>query len=248
MDVQGDVFSSGTIAGRQAVVLNAENVEILNGRIQANQVGLNTSKDLNIIGGQIQAEQAVDLNVGRNFNLESSTQHSENKIGESTFTYTGLDRVAGVYTKAPKEIKSIDTENLKTSISIRVGGDTTLKAAEIQNNNGSTIIQTQGNLNIGGITTEINNRGYADQNNYNYSKKQQDVGSVIQSVADTRLQAENIAVKGSQVSSEQGSTILSAQQDIDISEGRNVAEIEQAAQFSSKGVLSSKVEQKRVVF
>ncbi len=100
-------------------------------------------------------------------------------------------------------------------------------------------------MNIGGITTEINNRGYADQNNYNYSKKQQDVGSVIQSVADTRLHAENIAVKGSQVSSEQGSTILSGQQDIDISEGRNVAEIEQAAQFSSKGVLSSKVEQKR---
>ncbi|MGZ7882973.1 hypothetical protein ACXVKS_16085, partial [Acinetobacter soli] len=100
-------------------------------------------------------------------------------------------------------------------------------------------------MNIGGITTEINNRGYADQNNYNHSKKQQDVGSVIQSVADTRLHAENIALKGSQVSSEQGSTILSGQQDIDISEGRNVAEIEQAAQFSSKGVLSSKVEQKR---
>ena len=72
LDVKGDVFNSGTIAGRQAVVLNAENVEILNGRIQANQVGLNTKKDLNIIGGQIQAEQAVDLNVGRNFNLESS--------------------------------------------------------------------------------------------------------------------------------------------------------------------------------
>lgn len=49
---------------RQAVVLNAENVEILNGRIQANQVGLNTKKDLNIVGCQIQAEQAVDLNVG----------------------------------------------------------------------------------------------------------------------------------------------------------------------------------------
>jgi len=56
LDVQGDVFNSGTIAGRQAVVLNAENVEILNGRIQANQVGLNTSIDLNIVGGQIQAE------------------------------------------------------------------------------------------------------------------------------------------------------------------------------------------------
>ncbi|WP_436897341.1 hemagglutinin repeat-containing protein [Acinetobacter gyllenbergii] len=246
LDVQGDVFNSGTIAGRQAVVLNAENVELLNGRIQANQVGLNTRKDLNIVGGQIQADQAVDLNVGQNFNLESSTQHSENKIGESTFTYTGLDRVAGIYTKAPTEIKSIDTENLKTSISIRVGGDATIKGAEVLNQTGHTRIESQGDLNIGAIQTEVNNRGYADQNNYNYSKKQQDIGSVIQSVGDTRLQAENIAVKGSQVSSEQGTTILSAQQDIDISEGRKLSDMEQAYEINDKGLLSSRTEEGHV--
>ncbi|MCX5468914.1 hemagglutinin repeat-containing protein [Acinetobacter nematophilus] len=243
LDVKGDVINSGTIAGRQAVVLSADNIKLLNGRIQGNQVGLNTRQDLNIVGGQIQADQAVDLNVGRNFNLESSTQSSQNIVGESVFSYTGLDRLAGIYTNAP--LKQADGKNLTTSISIKVGGDTTLKAAEIQNNNGSTRIQTQGNLDIGGISTEINNRGYADQDNYNYSKKQQDVGSVIQSVGDTRLQAENIAVKGSQVSSEKGSTILSAQQNIDISEGRKVSDIEQATQFSSKGVLSSKLEQER---
>ncbi|MCT9978147.1 hemagglutinin repeat-containing protein, partial [Acinetobacter sp. I-MWF] len=243
LDVQGDVFNSGTIAGRQAVVLSADNVKLLNGKIQGNQVGLNTRQDLNIVGGQIQADQAVDLNVGRNFNLESSTQSSQNIVGESVFSYTGLDRLAGIYTNAP--LKQADGKNLTTSISIKVGGDTTLKAAEIQNSNGSTRIQTQGNLNIGGITTEINNRGYADQDNYNYNKKQQDIGSVIQGVGDTRLQGENITVKGSQVSSQKGSTILSAQQNIEISEGRKVSDIEQATQFSSKGVLSSKLEQER---
>ena len=36
LKVQGNVFNSGTIAGRQAVVLNEDNVELMNGRIQAN--------------------------------------------------------------------------------------------------------------------------------------------------------------------------------------------------------------------
>ncbi|WP_228270355.1 hemagglutinin repeat-containing protein [Acinetobacter colistiniresistens] len=243
LDVKDNVINSGTIAGRQAVVLNAENIDVLNGRIQANQVGLTTKKDLNIIGGQIHAQDKVDLNVGNNLNLSSSTQSSENKIGESVFTRTGIDRVAGIYTKAPSEIKTIDSENLKTSISVRVGGDATIKGAEIINENGSSLIKTQGNLNIGTIQTELNNHGYADADNYNFDKKQRDIGSVIKSQGDTRLQAENIQVKGSQISSEQGSSILSAQQQLDIVEGRNRSDVEQGYKIESKGVLSRSTEQ-----
>jgi filamentous hemagglutinin len=70
--------------------------------------------------------------------------------------------------------------------------------------------------------------------------------AVIQSKGDTRLQAENITVKGSQISSEQGSTILSAQQKIDISEGRKLSDAETAYKTKDKSTFSTTTEKGRV--
>ena len=244
LDVQGDVFNSGTIAGRQAVVLSADNVKLLNGKIQGNQVGLNTRQDLNIVGGQIQADQAVDLNVGRNFNLESSTQSSQNIVGESVFSYTGLDRLAGIYTNAP--LKQADGKNLATSISIKVGGDTTLKAAEIQNNNGSTRIQTHGNLNVGAIQTGVSNKGYANEKNYNYSTTQVDKGSSIQSQGTVDLSANKIQGKAVDIASQQGDIVLNAQQGISLENGKNLHSTDIAMSAQSGGLLGSKTERNDV--
>ncbi|HFX6175415.1 TPA: hemagglutinin repeat-containing protein [Acinetobacter baumannii] len=244
LDVQGDVFNSGTIAGRQAVILNAENVELLSGRIQANQVGLNTRKDLNIVGGQIQAGQAVDLNVGRNFNLESSTQSSQNSVGESVFSYTGLDRLAGIYSNAP--LKQADGKNLATSISIKVGGDTTLKAAEIQNSNGSTQILTQGNLNVGAIQTGVSNKGYANEKNYNYSTTQVDQGSSIQSQGTVDLSANKIQGKAVDIASQQGDIVLNAQQGIRLENGKNLHNTDSAMSAQSGGLFGRNMERNEV--
>ncbi|BCX73166.1 hemagglutinin repeat-containing protein [Acinetobacter sp. Tol 5] len=247
LDVKGDVFNSGTIAGRQAVVLSAENVDVLNGRIQANQVGLKTQKDLNLIGGTIQAKENVVLDVGQNFKLASSTQSSANDLGKSQATYTGIDRIAGIYTSVPlsSKISAQDPENLKTTVSIRVGGDSTLQGAQIANNTGHTRIETQGNLSVGGIETSSNNRAVTDANTYSDIKKQQDIGSTLQGKGDVIFTGNNITVKGSQISSELGSTVLSAQQDIHIIEGRQSSDSEQAQQIQSTGFLSKKTEQKK---
>lgn len=244
IQVKGNVLNNATIAGREAIQISADNINQLNGRMQANQIDLKTTKDLNNIGGTITAVESASLNIGGNFNQTSTTQTTVNKIGASEFTREGFDRKAGIYvTGAPLTQISNNTENLSTTLTIRVGGDTTLKGSEIVNNNGSSAIKTEGNLNIGGVNTSINNRGYANKDNFNYEKKQEDIGSVIQSVGDTRLQAENITVKGSQISSEQGSTILSAQQNIDISEGRKLSDTEQAFKVKEKSTFSKTVRQ-----
>ncbi|BAP36441.1 hypothetical protein AS4_15010 [Acinetobacter guillouiae] len=247
LDVQGDVVNSGTIAGRQAVVLSADNMDVLNGRIQANQVGLTTKKDLNIIGGTIQAQDKVVLDVGQNFKLESSMQSSANDLGKSQSSYTGIDRLAGIYTSASSKPNTqvSNTDNLKTSISIRVGGDTTIKGAAIVNDSGNTYIQNKGDLNIEGVKTQSNNRAVTDQDTYSYIKKQQDVGSVIHSKGDTVLQANNITVKGSQISSEQGTSYLGAEQNVNIVEGRQNLDSEQAQKIQSKGLLSSRTDQSK---
>ncbi|MBK5648141.1 MAG: hemagglutinin repeat-containing protein, partial [Acinetobacter sp.] len=245
LDVQGDVVNSGTIAGRQAVVLSADNMDVLNGRIQANQVGLTTKKDLNIIGGTIQAQDKVVLDVGQNFKLESSTQSSANDLGKSQSSYTGIDRVAGIYTSSKPNTQVSNSDNLKTTISIRVGGDTTIKGAAIVNDSGNTYIQNKGDLNIEGVKTQSNNRAVTDQDTYSYIKKQQDVGSVIHSKGDTVLQANNITVKGSQISSEQGTSYLGAEQNVNIIEGRQNLDSEQAQKIQSKGLLSSRTDQSK---
>ncbi|MGN0935652.1 two-partner secretion domain-containing protein [Acinetobacter amyesii] len=247
IQVEGDVLNNATIAGREVIQISADNITQLSGRMQANQIDLKTTKDLNNIGGTITTVESASLNIAGNLNQRSTTQKTANQVGESEFTREGFDRKAGIYvTGVPLTQMSNNTENLSTTLTIRVGGDTTLKGSEIVNSNGSSIIKTEGNLNIGGINTSINNRGYANKDNFNYEKKQEDIGSVIQSVGDTRLQADNITVKGSQISSEQGSTILSAQQNIDISEGRKLSDTEQAFKVKEKGTLSTTVRQGHV--
>lgn len=247
LQVKGDVLTSATVAGREALQISANSINLMGGRLQANRVGLDTVKDLNNMGGNITAIESANLNIGGNFNQHSTTVSTENKVGESVFTREGLERKAGLYVVgSPLNIVNSNTENLSTTLTIKVGGNTSLKGAEIINNNGSSSIKTEGNLNIEGVNTSVNNRSYGNKDNYNYNKQQQDIGSVIQSKGDTRLQAENITVKGSQISSEQGSTILSAQQKIDISEGRKLSDAEQAFKVKEKGTFSSTTEQGHV--
>lgn len=242
LKVQGNVFNSGTIAGRQAVVLNANNVELMNGRIQANQVGITTKKDLNIVGGQIQAEKTVDLNVGGNFNLSSSIQNSKNIVGESTFTYTGIDRVAGIYTKTPLNQVSTDSANLTQTITIRVGGDAKLIGSEIRNTNGQTSIQSQGDLTIGAIQTSTINKGYANEKNYNYSTTQADQGTSIHSQGTVELKANQIAGKAVDLASKQGDIVLNAQHGIKLENGEDLKATDVAMSAKSGGILARSTE------
>lgn len=168
INMQGDVLNSAIIAGRNAVVLNADNVNQLNGRIQANDITVKTVKDLNIEGGQIVADHAMQLDVGRDFKLNTTTLSSEHQIGDSYFKQTSIDRVAGLYINSPLKTQSTDTENLKTTISIRVGGNTQMKGAEIANNSGSTLIQTVGNVDVGVVTTEKISHTQNRTNNYGH--------------------------------------------------------------------------------
>ena len=242
LDIKDNVINSGTIAGREAVVLNAENIDVLNGRIQANQVGLTTKKDLNLIGGQIHAQDKVVLDVGNNLNLSSSTQSSENKIGESLFTRTGIDRVAGIYTKGPSGVKAFDTENLKTSVSIRVVGDATMKGAEILNQTGHTRIESQGNLNIGAIQTEVNNHGYVDDKNYNQSIRRNDQGSKISGLGSIDLSANKIEGKAVNLQSKSGDILLNAKQGIQFENGNNLHSTDTSSTGKSGSLLSGKTE------
>jgi len=71
----GDVINSGgTIAGRQALKIDADNIHNLaGGRITGQDVALNARTDLNNIGATIDAGNSLGAKAGRDINIQSTT-------------------------------------------------------------------------------------------------------------------------------------------------------------------------------
>lgn len=115
----GTLHNSGTIAGRQVVVLNARDINNA-GYLQADKIGLTASDNLNFNGGQAQASSAL-LASANNINFNSTTSSLSDKQNSSTV----LDRVAAVYISGNTENKGI--------LALNAQNDLNLNAALINN-------------------------------------------------------------------------------------------------------------------
>lgn len=236
LNLSKDLTNAGTIAGRQVVQINSQNLNNLAGNIRGGVVSLGTEKDLNNIGGMIQADQAMNLQVKGNLNIQSTTQSSQNALGQSNYSWTGIDRIAGLYVGSAQQQALSDQPTLV----MNVGGDTRILAANIQNNSGGqTIIRTGGDLKVGSLNTEVTNNVVGSSKAYHLDTRQVEVGSQIKSQGDLSLQGNNIQIHGSQISSSEGLTALQAKEQLQIEEGRNKLDQQDQSSFSKKGKLSS---------
>ena len=240
LNMNGDVLNQATIAGREALIINANNVNQLAGRMEANRVGIKTQNDLNNIGSQIVAKEAASFDIGGNLNVNSTLTSNNKQKGRSNYGFTAIDRKAGIYVGNSQTSSVEGSDNLKTTLNIKVAGNTTLKGAEILNSNGSTILQTQGDINLATLQTERINNSYKNNKNYDFSTTQQDVGNQIVAKGDLTLTGKNIDITGSQVSSVLGRTTLSADEQLNIQEGRARSTVEHADEVKKKSFLSSK--------
>ncbi len=236
LNLSKDLTNAGTIAGRQVVQINSQNLNNLAGNIRGGVVSLGTEKDLNNIGGMIQADQAMNLQVKGNLNIQSTTQSRQNALGQSNYSWTGIDRIAGLYVGSAQQQALSDQPTLV----MNVGGDTRILAANIQNNSGGqTIIRTGGDLKVGSLNTEVTNNVVGSSKAYHLDTRQVEVGSQIKSQGDLSLQGNNIQIHGSQISSSEGLTALQAKEQLQIEEGRNKLDQQDQSSFSKKGKLSS---------
>ncbi|MDQ9029077.1 two-partner secretion domain-containing protein [Acinetobacter nosocomialis] len=236
LNLSKDLTNAGTIAGRQVVQINSQNLNNLAGNIRGGVVNLGTEKDLNNIGGMIQADQAMNLQVKGNLNIQSTTQSSQNALGQSNYSWTGIDRIAGLYVSSAQQQALSDQPTLV----MNVGGNTRILAANIQNNSGGqTIIRTGGDLKVGSLNTEVTNNVVGSSKAYHLDTRQVEVGSQIKSQGDLSLQGNNIQIHGSQISSSEGLTALQAKEQLQIEEGRNKLDQQDQSSFSKKGKLSS---------
>jgi len=240
MQLSGGIVNQGTIAGRNFISLDAQNIQNLGGQIQADTTLLKASNDINIIGGQVIAKDAMLLEAGNDINLRSTTQSSQNSSGASSFSRTNLDRVAGLYMDNPNAI-----------LVANAGDDANLMAATIINRGEGAVTQINAaqDINLGAVTIAEQNSSVRNAKNYVKHGGTQDIGSTIQTNSDIAFNAGNdFNAKAASVTSEAGAIIVSANQDINITEGRETSNFDTARKVKKSGTFSSKTKTQRDVF
>lgn len=232
----GNLTNSGTIAGRQAVLIQARNINS-NGNIQADQIGLKAEKSINVDGGQVQAGRLLTAQA-QNINLNGTTQTSGNQRNGNTI----VDRIAqisvtGAYTRGA------DNSGTDGILALRADNDINLNAATVSNQvkGGTTQITAGNNLNLGTIRTEHREAyGALDDENHRHVRQSAEVGSSIRTQNGALLKAGNdLKIRQGELEAEEGKTVLAAGRDVTISEGRQITELDASVSGKRKGILSS---------
>lgn len=228
LNLTGNLFNGGTIAGRQVVALTAENINNLGGRIFGSDIGVAARTDLNNLGGTIAANNNLVASAGRDLNVTSTTRTQNNVQGSQT----NIERVAGLYVTG-------STGTLLAS----AGRDANLIAAVIQNQgSGDTTITANNNVNLATITQSSSNRIFWNGNNNRSDSSSVDVGTSVQSQGNLTLQAGNdLNAMGANVTSTLGDLTAMAVNNINLSAGEANVRVDEAHQHKGRSsALSSK--------
>ena len=231
----GNLTNSGTIAGRQAVLVQARNINS-NGNIQADRIGLKAEKSINVEGGQVQADRLLTIQA-QNISLGGTTQTSGNKRNGNTI----VDRMAQISVTGG-HIRREGNGGADGILSLHADNDINLNAATISNQvkGGTTRIAAGNNLNLGTIRTEHREAyGALDDKNHRHVRQTAEVGSSIRTQNGALLQAGNdLKIRQGELEAEEGQTVLAAGRDVSISEGRQITELDASFHSKSKGLLS----------
>ncbi len=229
LKLAGDLTNSGTIAGRNVMEINANNINNLGGRLSADSLSAKASQDINNIGGTFEAQSKLDVNAGRDLNVVTTTQTTTTNTGANTLSNTGIDRVAGLYVKG-------STGTLVAS----AGRDLNLTAAAVSNaGTGETKLSAGKDLNLGTVTTGSSQSLNWDANNHLRQSNSQDVGSQINAAGHLSLTAGNdLNAKAAQVSAGQELKATAAGK-VNIGAGEASETFDEARKSTNKGVLSS---------
>ena len=232
----GNLTNSGTIAGRQAVLIQARNINS-NGNIQADQIGLKAEKSINVDGGQVQAGRLLTAQA-QNINLNGTTQTSGNQRNGNTI----VDRMAQISVTSAYT-RGADNSGTDGILALRADNDINLNAATVSNQvkGGTTRITAGNNLNLGTIRTEHREAyGALDDENHRHVRQSAEVGSSIRTQNGALLQAGNgLKIRQGELEADEGKTVLAAGRDVTISEGRQITELDTSVSGKRKGILSS---------
>jgi filamentous hemagglutinin len=183
IDLTGDLTNRSTIAGgvasaagRKLVSLTAQNVQNL-GRITGEAVSVAARADLNNIGGRIDAASALTATAGRDLNITSTTTSAVNQVGNNTYSWSGLDRIAGLYVTNPGG-----------SLLASAGREANITAGILQSQ-GSLAVSAGYDVNLSTVKTASSSAQVRGANDFLKDSQGSDIGSQLSSKGALSLTA-----------------------------------------------------------
>ena len=223
LNINENLNNSGTVAGRQALRIDASTVDNINGRISANNIAIEALENINNVDGTIDAANTLLLQAGRDINNVTTTTTNTNAQG----SVTNLNRVAGIYiTGAENGV-----------LLAQAGNNINIDAAQLINQSvgGQTLLKAGNDINIGTTTISRHQENRLDADNYIIRGNQTDIGSNIQTSGDLSLVAgRDINAKAAQVNSSLGQLDVLAGRDVNLSTGNHYTLIDDGSKHTGR--------------
>ncbi|EPY2163230.1 hemagglutinin repeat-containing protein [Escherichia coli] len=230
MKLDGDLFNSGKLAGKQTVQLSAENIHNQAGTIQGANVSLTARTDINSTGGLLQATDSLLAMAGRDINLTTTARTAQSDAGQNHFERTSIDSVAGVY-----------VQNDQGRLVLQAGRDMNLTAATVVNQGKDSLTQLSAgrDMTLSTVTTSAQDNITWDKNNRLSQGVTQSTGSTLAGNGDVTLTAgRDMTSQAASLSAQKGLALM-AGHDVTLSGAQNTRSLDEYHKVTgSSGMLS----------
>nr|WP_077762857.1 hemagglutinin repeat-containing protein [Escherichia coli] len=230
MKLDGDLFNSGKLAGKQTVQLSAENIHNQAGTIQGANVSLTARTDINSTGGLLQATDSLLAMAGRDINLTTTTRTAQSDAGQNHFERTSIDSVAGVY-----------VQNDQGRLVLQAGRDMNLTAATVVNQGKDSLTQLSAgrDMTLSTVTTSAQDNITWDKNNRLSQGVTQSTGSTLAGNGDVTLTAgRDMTSQAASLSAQKGLALM-AGHDVTLTGAQNTSSLDEYHKVTgSSGMLS----------
>ena len=230
MKLDGDLFNSGKLAGKQAVQLSADNIHNQVGTIQGANVSLTARTDINSSGGLLQATDSLLAMAGRDISLTTTTRTAQSDAGQNHFERTSIDSVAGVY-----------VQNDQGRLVLQAGRDINLTAATVVNQGKDSLTQLSAgrDMTLSTVTTSAQDNIIWDKNNRLSQGATQSTGSTLVGNGDVTLTAgRDMTSQAASLSAQKGLTLM-AGHDVTLTGAQNTRSLDEYHKVTgSSGMLS----------
>ncbi|EJJ0138814.1 hemagglutinin repeat-containing protein, partial [Escherichia coli] len=230
MKLDGDLFNSGKLAGKQTVQLSAENIHNQAGTIQGANVSLTARTDINSTGGLLQATDSLLAMAGRDINLTTTTRTAQSDAGQNHFERTSIDSVAGVY-----------VQNDQGRLVLQAGRDMNLTAATVVNSGKGSLTQLSAgrDMTLSTVTTSAQDNITWDKNNRLSQGVTQSTGSTLAGNGDATLTAgRDMTAQAASLSAQKGLALM-AGHDVTLTGAQNTSTLDEYHKVTgSSGMLS----------
>ncbi|HDL9606203.1 TPA: hemagglutinin repeat-containing protein [Escherichia coli] len=230
MKLDGDLFNSGKLAGKQTVQLSAENIHNQAGTIQGANVSLTARTDINSTGGLLQATDSLLAMAGRDISLTTTTRTAQSDAGQNHFERTSIDSVAGVY-----------VQNDQGRLVLQAGRDINLTAATVVNQGKDSLTQLSAgrDMTLSTVTTSAQDNIIWDKNNRLSQGVTQSTGSTLAGNGDVTLTAGRDMTSQAALLSAQKGLALMAGHDVTLTGAQNTRSLDEYHKVTgSSGMLS----------